>query len=338
MQNNAGENGNFGSIFFFRGTNHRIVNSTFTGNNNFVAYGAFYAVETTLTVLNTTVSGNLSPGGSAGAVGFSDTTGTVRNTTISGNTSGGSFGGGGIYIQGSATVDLGNTIVAGNSASTGPDLYRNSSTSIFTTSGGNLIGNNSGNAANPNTTAFPTGNPNANGDKVGTTGSVIDPMLGTLQNNGGTTPTRALLAGSPAIDMGLNSLASGAGLTTDQRGLTRIVDGNNDTVATIDIGAYEAQFAPTAATVSIGGRVMTETGRGITGVVVTITDLGGNVRTTVSAAGGYYRFETVEAGSTYIITATGKRFTFSRASQTLNVTDETDEVNFIANPVKRFAM
>ena len=42
----------------------------------------------------------------------------------------------------------------------------------------------------------------------------IDPKLGPLQDNGGPTPTMALLPGSPAIDAGSNPLT----LTTDQRG------------------------------------------------------------------------------------------------------------------------
>src|SRR5207249_2109811 len=60
----------------------------------------------------------------------------------------------------------------------------------------------------------------------------VDPMLGPLQANGGPTPTRLPLPGSPAIDAGNNAAASGA---LDQRGLNRIVNG------TIDIGAVETQ-------------------------------------------------------------------------------------------------
>ena len=63
------------------------------------------------------------------------------------------------------------------------------------------------------------------GDLVG-----IDPMLGPLQDNGGPTPTMALLPGSPAIDAGSNPMD----LTADQRGYTPRVVG-----AAADIGAYE---------------------------------------------------------------------------------------------------
>jgi hypothetical protein len=55
-----------------------------------------------------------------------------------------------------------------------------------------------------------------------------------LQNNGGPTQTIALIAGSPAIDGGNNSvLSSPYNLTTDQRGYSRLVGTH------VDIGAYE---------------------------------------------------------------------------------------------------
>ena len=59
-------------------------------------------------------------------------------------------------------------------------------------------------------------------------------MLAPLGNYGGPTQTMALLPGSPAIDAGSNALIP-AGVTTDQRGLPRIVSG------IVDIGAFESQ-------------------------------------------------------------------------------------------------
>ena len=53
--------------------------------------------------------------------------------------------------------------------------------------------------------------------------------------------THALLAGSPALDAGDNALAAAASLTTDQRGVARTADGPDaDTMATVDLGAFEA--------------------------------------------------------------------------------------------------
>jgi len=65
-----------------------------------------------------------------------------------------------------------------------------------------------------------------------------DPLLGPLADNGGPALTRALLAGSPAIDTG-----SRTGCTsTDQRRMVRPRDGDLDGTADCDIGAFE--FVP----------------------------------------------------------------------------------------------
>ena len=64
----------------------------------------------------------------------------------------------------------------------------------------------------------------------------MDPQLGPLQDNGGPTPTQALLPGSPAIDAGGDDCPPPA---TDQRGFPRPEDGNGDGMATCDIGAFE---------------------------------------------------------------------------------------------------
>jgi len=139
-----------------------------------------------------------------------------------------------------------------------------------------------------------------------------------------------LLTGSPAIDKG-NSF----GLTTDQRGFTRPFDNPSITNATggdgADIGAFEVQAGPTAANVSIGGRVTTASGRGIRNVRLTLTDAHGESRTATTTAFGYYHFADVRAGETYILSAIGKRFSFSQQAQVLNINEETNAINFIAD-------
>jgi hypothetical protein len=78
------------------------------------------------------------------------------------------------------------------------------------------------------------------------------PGLGPLQDNGGPTPTHALLPGSPAIDAG-----STAGCPpTDQRGVTRPKN------LVCDIGAFERapfEFEGTAGIVGPGGTLTTDT-------------------------------------------------------------------------------
>ena len=56
----------------------------------------------------------------------------------------------------------------------------------------------------------------------GLTGTIMaDPKLGPLQNNGGPTPTMALLAVSPAIDAGSVTVGGVTVPATDQRGAAR---------------------------------------------------------------------------------------------------------------------
>jgi hypothetical protein len=76
------------------------------------------------------------------------------------------------------------------------------------------------------------------GDQIGNFFSPINPQLGTLTNNGGPTPTMALLPGSPAIDAGDSTI----GTPTDQRGFVRINNGASD------IGAFETQSPNVAVT------------------------------------------------------------------------------------------
>ena len=109
-------------------------------------------------------------------------------------------------------MTLVNSIVATNTAPTGPDLA-----GTLTSLGFNLIGNSSG------VTGF-----------VASDLQNVNPLLGSLQSNGGPTETMALLPGSPAIVAGSTNLVP-ASVTTDQRGSVRT---RNDTV---DIGAFESR-------------------------------------------------------------------------------------------------
>ena len=70
-------------------------------------------------------------------------------------------------------------------------------------------------------------------DLTGTIAQPLSPLLAALGDYGGPTQTLALLPGSPAIDAGSNALIP-AGVTTDQRGLPRVVN------SVVDIGAFES--------------------------------------------------------------------------------------------------
>jgi hypothetical protein len=167
-----------------------------------------------------------------------------------------------------------------------------------------------------------------NNDLVGTGSSPLDPGLDALGNYGGTTPSHRLLSNSPAIDKG-NSF----GLITDQRGSLRPFDfsaiSNAPDGDGADIGAFEMQSAPTAASVQVSGRVWSEEGRGLRNAQVTLTDMNGNARAARTGAFGYFRFAAVPVGETYIISVTSKRSQF--APQTVLIYSERDDINFTPN-------
>jgi predicted outer membrane repeat protein len=225
-----------------------VTNSTISDNTaagGFISVGGGITNGGMLTVLNSTVSGNSAVNGdpTRSEGGGIDNTGvlTVTNSTLSGNStfgvgggianggtvevggrvtltggtiSGNSAGiGGGISNVGApAVTDLRNTIVAGNTvSSSSPDVV-----GALISQGHNLIGDGTG------ASGFVTS------DLVGTTQNRIDPKLGPLANNGGPTPTMALLPGSPALNAGDPTQLGVA----DQRGVPRS--------GGVNIGAFQA--------------------------------------------------------------------------------------------------
>ncbi|MEP7038175.1 MAG: carboxypeptidase-like regulatory domain-containing protein, partial [Acidobacteriota bacterium] len=154
----------------------------------------------------------------------------------------------------------------------------------------------------------------------------VDPKIMPLADNGGATQTHKLMSDSPAINAGSNALAvdqNNTALTTDQRGagFPRINDG------TVDIGAFESS-SPTAASVNIDGKVTTINGRGIARATVTITDSAGNRQTRMTNSFGYFRFQDIPAGETYIIEVRNKLYVF--APQVISLTEDIDVLNFTA--------
>lgn len=86
--------------------------------------------------------------------------------------------------------------------------------------------------------------------------------------------------------------------------------------------------SPTAAGVSIAGRVLTTDGRGLRNAIVTLTDPQGVARHSVTSSFGYYRFDDVTAGSTYTVTVASKRYQF--APQLVTITDDIVELDITA--------
>jgi hypothetical protein len=184
----------------------KITNSTVSGNSADAYGGGVTQFAATATITNSTISGNKA-GQFAGGVLAHSTTVTIRNSTIASNRSGG-LGGGIKSVL--ATVVLRNTIVAGN-AIDNCDTNFGGFDGVIRSQGNNLSSDGTCNLTEPT-------------DKRNTT-----PRLGPLQNNGGATDTRALLAGSAALDGGVTTGCP----TVDQRGVARPQG------LRCDIGAFE---------------------------------------------------------------------------------------------------
>ncbi|HWR64898.1 MAG TPA: choice-of-anchor Q domain-containing protein [Bellilinea sp.] len=193
-----------------------ILNSTISGNQAVNQGGGLFNAGGSVNITNSTFSDN-SAGGSGGGL-WNDGTLSLLNVTVSRNTAdqnADSVGVGGGLFHSTGNTTLKNTLLAGNLVlSVFPTSLECAGT--LTSAGHNLVQNPAGCSL--------TGP--ATGDLFG-----VDPLLAPLANNGGTTLTHALLPLSPAVDAGDNSGCPAA----DQRGLPRPVG------ASCDIGAVEEQ-------------------------------------------------------------------------------------------------
>ncbi|MFO1477233.1 MAG: right-handed parallel beta-helix repeat-containing protein [Verrucomicrobiota bacterium] len=254
--NTAAQTG--GGIFNGAGTALTLIQSVVAGNSAAASGGGIYNDQGTLTVTGSLINSNTAYYGAgiySTCAGAASVTVTIQNSTFSGNNSAGiqndgAWGGAAamnVYdstfsgnagaailtdgrFGGNASLQLGNNLfkAPAGSASLG------SLESTVMSAGYNL----SSDAAGGDGMSGPGGLLNHVGDIRNT-----DPMLGSLQGNGGPTPTHALLSGSPAIDQGHSF-----GLGTDQRGIARPVNFAGIPNAAggdgSDIGAFEVQIVP----------------------------------------------------------------------------------------------
>jgi Carboxypeptidase regulatory-like domain len=89
-------------------------------------------------------------------------------------------------------------------------------------------------------------------------------------------------------------------------------------------------LAPTAAMVSVSGRVLTTNGQGIRNVTIKLTGANGVIRSATTTSFGYFRFEEIEVGQTYILEVTSKKFIFANPTRILSVQEQITNADFIA--------
>jgi hypothetical protein len=236
-----------------------LTNSTISDNTASKEGGGVFSVAGTTDVNNSTISGN-SAGTTGGGVysggyyeGETIALFKATNSTISGNSA--EQSGGGMYIdnQGGA-AELLNSTITDNSASQAGGVYveadsRGIALSRTIISGNNasavrevLVGNDTNaTAANFNLFGY-SGDAGVEGFSPGPTDLVpqqsLDAILNiNLASNGGPTQTHALPFDSPAVDAVTDGTCPPP--NTDQRGVRRPQDGDNDGAAICDTGSFE---------------------------------------------------------------------------------------------------
>jgi len=91
-------------------------------------------------------------------------------------------------------------------------------------------------------------------------------------------------------------------------------------------------LAPSAAQVTISGRVRTADGSGIRNVTVSLTMPNGETRFAATATFGYYRFDNIPAGGTCILGVAAKKFTFSQPTIVRTIHEDISDLDFVADP------
>ncbi len=232
-----------GGVACIAGGSPTLANCTI-GGNTAGAGGGVYCSSCSPTLTNCTISGNSTTLDSGGGVYLLVGSPAFTNCTISGNTAA-EHGGG---ISCSASLTLNNCTVGGNSAAAnGGGLYCSSSNTLIANSvfWGNTpqeiyVYSGSLQATHSNVQG-------GTGESWFGTGCIdVDPLFSSVSDY-------HLLSSSPCIDAGSNSLVppdtldlnsngnDAEPLPIDLDGNPRFVDGNLDSSAIVDMGAYEYQ-------------------------------------------------------------------------------------------------
>jgi len=111
---------------------------------------------------------------------------------------------------------------------------------------------------------------------------------------------------------------------------TEVVDGLAASLTGAFPSATIELLSPTAATVSVGGRVIDASGRPVRNATLQLMQATGGRTRVITNAFGYFQFDNVVVGSTYVITTTARGMQFS--PRVINVTDAITELEIQAVP------
>ncbi|HKF48587.1 MAG TPA: Ig-like domain repeat protein, partial [Terracidiphilus sp.] len=340
---NGGAITNFGSI--------TISESTFTGNQASASGGAIFNVGGSVTVTGSTFVSNTAAGGFGGAIDNSNSSGcgttTVTTSTFYRNTAanGGGGQGGAIFNDGNngggCVLTVAESTIYGNTTdNAGVSAAGIYSSDANTMNLGNSIVSGNSNGSSAEDDLYAASMNDAGGNVVGQTANQI--LLAPLGNYGGPTKTLLPLPGSPAI-CASSLIPSGA--NTDQRGFpnTNTLYPGFSSTACVDAGAVQTNYTLTfsqqpsneipGAVISPAPAVsVTESGVAISGATVTVaaeagTLSGTNMQATIGGIATFSGLSISTAETNDSLTATlslnpalATPLTIRTASNPFNVT------------------
>jgi hypothetical protein len=225
IRNNGANGSTVGGGIWIVGYAALTIRDSTINNNNAQTGGGIYADPYAFSLVNSTVSSNsATTGGGIYLTGYGANY-SVEQSTIAFNNA---TTGGGIFIDDTVNyMIVRNSIVADNTA-TYDDNISGVLTYGLSMSVNNLIGFDG------------RGGITTSGNNIILGASETAGLTALRDVFGSQTKVHALKHGSKALDNGSNTVATSLGLTKDQRGEKRIVDGPDaDTLDEVDIGAFE---------------------------------------------------------------------------------------------------
>ena len=235
ITNNSLPGGGFGGGIEVNGGSPTIQNNYIAGNSVFNSGGAINIVNggSSVVVQNIIVNNSAGGGGSGGGINIqtpAEETAVIINNIIVGNTAFDNSSGLFIDVLGSLTISN-NIVVAAPGQNA---IVCSPFSSVFPAFSHNDVVASTGQTWSSNCAGFAQSNGNFSADP-----QFVNAAGGNYH----------LQAGSPAIDAGDNNAPSLP--QQDYTGNTRVLDGNNDCVATVDLGVYELPNPAGPANVSL---------------------------------------------------------------------------------------
>jgi hypothetical protein len=222
-----------GGMFNYEVASPTVTNCTFSGNSARSGGGMFNRQSSPI-MTNCTFTGNSAEEDGGGVYNMLGSSPTVTNCTFSGNSAGG--WGGGMHNRIACDSIITNCTFSGNTADSGGGMYSADSEPAVTNCilWGDTDGAGVSEIYDDEYSSVVATYSAIQGGFTGEGNIDADPLFVSLTD-------LHLQSTSPCIDTGSND-AVPTGVTTDIDGNPRIVDGNADSTATVDMGAYEYQL------------------------------------------------------------------------------------------------